>query len=271
MKTKLHIAIINIMPDVEKYHGELLDALSCVADKIEVHWIRLENKSYASDSQNFLAEHYQTFHHIKNNTILNAIIISGAPVELLDFDKIIYWQELSHIILTAFNENIFTLGLCWGALAIGQALNIEKVSCHEKVFGVFEVNNIADNDSGFRQLPQTLSVPFSIRAQFCPIDVSKHVFNGHVNVIASVKEMPHAILQTPDLRHLMCLGHPEYGAHRLIDEWNRDNNKQLQVAYPIGLDISFPEAHWRSDSFELFNYWVGLIGTSLVADRRTAK
>lgn len=247
------------MPDTREYQQELLDILASKNDCIELHWIMLESKVYSEEYRDFIGKNYRSFHQLLEEIELDAIIVTGAPVELFEFNEINYWEELRHIIDVAIKENMFTFGICWGALAIGKVLGMEKISLDKKVFGVLQTDNVAASRSRFHQLPEKFTIPFSTRAYFAPESVAKHIAKGYIHTLAAHKDIPHAILQTTDKRHLLCLGHPEYGAHRLINEWHRDNKKQLQILPPSGLDLSAPSAHWHTFSSQLFNYWFGLM------------
>ena len=92
-KTTMKIGIINIMPKTATYHDELLSALDVVSDQVEYFWIRLQTKSYAEEDLLFMADRYQDYSSIKESVQLDAIIVTGAPVELLDFSAVNYWPE----------------------------------------------------------------------------------------------------------------------------------------------------------------------------------
>lgn len=253
------------MPDTFEYQQELMDALTGKNYCVELHWIMLESKTYSKEYRDFIAKNYLTFRQVLEGTALDAIVITGAPVELLSFNEINYWEELRHIIDLAIKKNMFTFGICWGALAIGNVLGIEKASLDKKVFGVLQSKNVSASHSLFNQLPGKFNIPFSTRAYFSPESVTKHIANGRIVTLAAHNDIPHAILQTMDKRHLLCLGHPEYGVHRLINEWHRDNKKHLNIHPPVGLDLSAPSAYWHTFSSQLFNYWFGLMDAPLHA------
>ena len=255
-KSKIQIGIINIMPNSVGYHQELIKALSCVSDETNLHWIRLDSKTYDSEAEPFLCDHYRNFEAVANDTQLDALIVTGAPVETLAFDEVYYWEELHSIINTAISKDLFTLGICWGALAIGKVLGLTKMNLEDKVFGVFGHQNQVAQPHPFGELPAELTIPLSIQARFIGEQTDQQVAQGKFDTLASNPAIGHSLLQSSDKQHLLCIGHPEYGATRLIDEWKRDKQKQPKLAPPHGLDINNPEAFWRSSSDLLFKFWI---------------
>ena len=255
-KSKIQVGIINIMPNSVGYHQELIKALSCVADDTDLHWIRLDSKTYDNEAEPFLAEHYRNFDAVSSDIQLDALIVTGAPVETLAFNEVYYWEELHGIINTAISENLFTLGICWGALAIGNVLGLTKMNLEDKVFGVFGHQNQVAQPHPFGELPAELTIPLSIQARFIAEQTDQQVAQGKFATLASNPAIGHSLLQSSDKQHLLCIGHPEYGATRLIDEWKRDKQKQPDLAPPHGLDINNPEAFWRSSSDLLLQFWI---------------
>lgn len=254
--SKIEIGIINIMPNSVGYHQELLNALSCIAEHVNLHWIRLDSKSYDEQAEPFLAEHYSNYRELVANTSLDALIVTGAPVETLAFEDVYYWQELFDIIQSAIEDKLFTLGICWGGLAIGNVLGLGKINLPEKVFGVYEHQNRSPEHLGFSNMAAELTMPLSIQAQFLTEDVKRQVAEGRFDVVANNEAIDYSVVQSADKQHLLCLGHPEYGATRLLDEWQRDKQKQPDLAPPLGLDIHQPKAVWRATSNQMLRCWI---------------
>lgn len=258
-KTTMKIGIINIMPKTATYHDELLSALDVVSDQVEYFWIRLQTKSYAEEDLLFMADRYQDYSSIKESVQLDALIVTGAPVELLDFSAVNYWPELKQILQHAMATQICTLGICWGALAIGQLLDIGKTELEQKTFGVFNVLTPATSaiDSLTVYSPKTM--PFSIQAKFSSLDVAHQLAAGRVRCLGTHPQLGGTLLCSSDQRHLLCLGHPEYGPYRLLDEWRRDLARMPGLLPPSGLDVNVPMATWRDEADSMFGSWMKIV------------
>lgn len=236
------------MPDTEEYHRELSVSLLKSSEFIELYWVRLKTKSYRDQYKNFLDSHYYYYDQLIANVSIDAIIVTGAPVELMDFPAITYWHELQAITQNNDSENIFMLGICWGALAIGNALGIRKVPLDKKLFGVFQCDNQAGYDDPFCLLPKKLHIPVSTRACMEPDDIEQLSADGKLQILTALQPRQYILLQTPDRRKMMCLGHPEYGAFRLTNEWQRDSENHLDFPPPIGIELTNTTAFWQDHS-----------------------
>lgn len=260
----IRIAIINLMPDTEEYHRELSLSLLKSSKNIELYWVRLKTKNYREQYKKFLESHYHYYDQLTANVNINAIIVTGAPVELMDFTAVSYWSELQSIIQKCSNDNIFMLGICWGALVIGNTLGIRKIPLEKKLFGVFQCDNQASHDEPFCLLPKKLHIPISTRACMNPGDIEQLSAAGKLQIFTTLQPRQHVLLQTPDRRQIMCLGHPEYDAFRLTSEWQRDSASQPDFPPPIGIDLTNITAFWQDHSTAIFSYWFELIKSDRV-------
>ncbi|WP_340679276.1 homoserine O-succinyltransferase [Paraglaciecola sp.] len=259
---KLNIGIVNLMPNTSVYHQEIEEALLPESSRINLHWIKLLNKSYSGKDSILLHRFYDTYQNVKESCELDALIITGAPVELLEFKSVVYWQELKEIINSAIDEQLHTFGICWGALAIGNVLGLQKELLDKKIFGVLEAKTMSLlRDEGHGK-HQSLDIPFSIQACFCQQDVEYQLRQGKLLLLACSESCPFPLLQTADQKHLMCLGHPEYGPSRLVNEWHRDKQKEPSIEPPVGVDITNQTAYWKDSSAHIFNYWLSSINTA---------
>ena len=274
--SKLQIGIINLMPKPSVYHMELLQALEPLQSAAQFHWIRLESKDYADDDASFLNDSYKTFHTTHREVNLDAIILSGAPVELVEYNTVDYWEELEKILNQVIVEQLSSLGICWGALAIGKLLGIDKESLDNKVFGVLANRPGRHRTAEDKAVPNYM--PFSIQARFKADHVAANISNGMVKVVAHANGVENSILESSCGRHIMCLGHPEYGPNRLLDEWHRDSKKIPSRSKPVGIDVSAPDDFWRQESNRFFQNWLnqiqqreqfGWVTTAQLADNDT--
>ena len=133
----LRIGILNIMPRAESYEFNLLLPLGRSILQIDPVWIRLESHAYGSTGEEHLARFYVPFKRAVRDAALDGLIVTGAPVEEIPFEKVHYWDEVSSIFGYAREHVVSTLGICWGGLALAKAVGIEKTLYPQKVFGVF--------------------------------------------------------------------------------------------------------------------------------------
>lgn len=260
----IRIAIINLMPDTEEYHRELSASLLKSSKSVELYWVKLKTKSYREQYKNFIESHYHYYDELTENVNINAIIVTGAPVELMDFPTITYWDEVQSLLQKGRNEKMFLLGICWGALVIGNTLGIRKSSLEKKLFGVFQCDNQAAHDDPFSLLPKKLHIPVSTRACMNPRDIEQLSAAGKLQILTTLQPRKYVLLQTTDRRQIMCLGHPEYDAFRLTSEWQRDSASQPDFPPPIGIDLTNITAFWQDHSTAIFSYWFELIKSDRV-------
>ena len=133
----LRIAILNIMPTKIETETQLLRLLSNSPLQIEIVFLHPETYQPKNTSAKYLAEYYKTFHEVEN-TRFDGLIITGAPVEQLDFEQVKYWQELEEIMKWSRTHVFSTLHICWGAQAgLYYHYGIPKYPLDKKMFGVF--------------------------------------------------------------------------------------------------------------------------------------
>ena len=134
----LRIGILNIMPNVQTYEFNLLYPLGKSILQIIPVWIKLSTHQYNSSSREHLRDLYVTFGEAVYDRPLDGLIITGAPVEELNFDKVQYWEEVQSIIQYTRKNIISTLGICWGGMALARTIGLEKEYLDKKLFGVFQ-------------------------------------------------------------------------------------------------------------------------------------
>lgn len=256
---KLRVGVINLMPDTVAYHEEFSRALQCVAHRVELCWLRLATRSYAPEALSFVEERYRLFADAMAERPLDGLIVTGAPLELVEFTEVSYWGELSGIVNRAVREKMHTFGICWGALAVGNVLGLRKTVLPAKVSGVYPALNVAGEGSPLSSLPRELELPFSIQAHFHADDVLRQRHEGKLILAATIEAIAHPFVHTADGRHFMCLGHPEYGPNRLVAEFHRDIKKNPATPPPFRVDLGSPQEQWRAAANGLFVAWVDQI------------
>ncbi len=220
MPRSIRVGLLNIMPDTEGYERLIRRALDDYSDAIELHPIRLLTHDYGDNAR------CQGFAETQARTPLDLLIITGAPVEHLDYEQVSYWPELKQVIHSAHAHIRATAGICFGALAVARHLGIGKRVIPGKAFGLYRLR-LADSKGVYAdEAGREIRMPFSTRALLDGADVQRAVEHGELRRVACGDDID-AVLESNDRRLLMIVGHPEYEADTLRREWLRDCAKGI--------------------------------------------
>jgi homoserine O-succinyltransferase len=256
-KNTIKLAIVNIMPEAEKYEELLLKQLVDLPQFIEIVFIKLKTHLYKSSDKLHLNTFYHTFEELIKHKELDGLIITGAPVELLDFATISYYDELIEIMNYA-NLNIkSTLGICWGGIFIGHFLGIKNQIFRNKISGVFPAEYSLGN-FWLKAENLNFNCPQSRYAGLVESQLSEAEENGLINVLCKSAEAGSFIFESTDHRFVAHLGHPEYEVDRIMFEYQRDQAKGLNI-FPKYFDVLNPVNNWKNHSTLFFANWIKLI------------
>jgi homoserine O-succinyltransferase len=256
----LRIGILNIMPSAESYEYSLLHPLGRTVLQIDPVWIRLNSHVYSSTDRSHLEQYYVPFEEAVDKNRLDGLLLTGAPVEDIEFEKINYWEELTRILRYARNNIASTLGICWGGLALAKFLGIDKVLHPKKIFGVYEALNL-DRDHRITGDMDDLFWCAQSRHAGIQDEVLENARDaGAIRLLAYSKGAGYIIFESADHRFLIHIGHPEYEPGRLVEEYNRDLKKgRADVEKPANFNLDKPANTWRSHRNEFFSQWVKYI------------
>jgi homoserine O-succinyltransferase len=194
---------------------------------------------------------------------LDGLIVTGAPVEEIPFEQVIYWEEILRILRYAQRNIASTLGLCWGALALAKFLGIEKTVLPKKIFGVFETMNLNRDHRITGDMDDIFWCPQSRHSGIADDVLERERDRGKINLLAHAKGTGYIIFESADQRFLMHLGHLEYEPGRLIEEYNRDKDLGRQdVSKPENFNIDNPINTWRAHRNEFFSQWIKFVHES---------
>lgn len=251
----LRIGILNIMPEAKSYEFNLLHPLGRSVLQIIPVWIKLKSHSYKSTSRSHLNKLYVTFEEAIKQGPIDGMILTGAPVGLLEYHQIKYWDEIKELLLFCKDRIPNTLGICWGGLALAYLLGIKKEKYPKKLFGVFETCNLNRDHPITGGLDDLFWLPQSRYSGISDQQIELARDQGKINLLAHSKNGGYTIFESYDHRYLMNLGHFEYNAHRIVEEAIRDKNKN-DVPPPANFDIDKPLNRWRGQRNEFFSQWV---------------
>jgi len=253
----LRVGVLNVMPKAESYEPYLLRPLAHSELLVEPIWIRLDSHSYTSSDSAHIERHYRTFEEALAQGPLSGLILTGAPVEELDFEAVHYWRELAQILEFARQKLKGTLGLCWGGLALAKMIGLDKVSFPRKLFGVFQNRSLNAQHPITSSFDDTFFCAHSRHSGINDRTLEDARDRGIVNLLSHGPDTGYTIFESSDHRYLMHLGHPEYEAGRLVHEWLRDRALgRTDVERPSNFDPDRPSNTWRSHRNELFSQWL---------------
>ena len=254
----LKIAILNLMPLKEETAVQLLRVLSNTPLQIDI--ILLQTASYqpTHTSQSHLNMFYQTFDDIKDQK-LDGMIITGAPVEFMDFEQVEYWEELTNIMEWTKTNVTSTFHICWGAQAgLYYHFGVRKIILPKKVSGIYRhrVNN--RKVQLVRGFDDVFLAPHSRNTESSPEDIRTH---EELVVLAESDEVGDLIVMTKDGKQIFVLGHLEYDRLTLDKEYKRDmakglNPKKPYNYYPDDNPDNRPLLTWRATSDCLYSNWL---------------
>lgn len=254
----LRVGVINIMPRVEDYEAYVARPLLEAPFPVSPVWIRLRTHVYSSSDADHIRRNYVAFEDAMRAAPLDALVLTGAPVEELDFEQVHYWPELSEVLAVSRREVTSTLGLCWGGMALAKLLGVDKQALPRKLFGVFE-NRPLRADAGLLEgSDDRFWCAHSRHSGIADAELESAERHGSVRLLSHGAETGYSIFESSDGRFVAHLGHPEYEPARLIHEWDRDRALgRADVQAPRQFDPERPLHTWRSHRRHLFWRWLG--------------
>ena len=254
----LKIGMLNLMPKKIEYENQILRYLSNSPLQVEVTLIT--TKSYISHNtpKAHLDRFYTHFDEIKNQKF-DGFIITGAPVEHMEYEDVAYWDELVEIMEWTKTNVFSTLHICWGAQAgLYYHYGIPKYQLNEKKFGVFEHELLIDNAEITQGLDDIFYAPHSRHTEVKTEDILK---SNKLQIFTSSKEAGPLLIQTKDNRQIFITGHLEYDRNTLKEEYFRDKEKGIDINIPKNYfpddDVNkVPIMKWRGSAHIVFANWL---------------
>ncbi len=254
----LKIIIFNLMPLKLVTETQLLRMLSNTPLQVEIDLMTTETHHPKNTPAEHLAAFYKTFEEIKKDKY-DGMIITGAPIEHLDYDEITYWEELKGIMEWSRHNVTSTLHICWGAQAgLYYHYGIPKYNLNKKLFGVFGHYVNDRKESLMRNFDDIFYAPHSRNTGVRRKDIEKV---PELKILSESDEAGVHIVISPDKRLIFVTGHSEYDPLTLRDEYFRDLEKGLDIELPKNYfpndDSSLPpKVRWRAHAGLLFSNWL---------------
>lgn len=254
----LQIAILNLMPLKEETEVQLLRSLSNTPLQVDVTF--LTTASYIG--KNTLASHldkfYVTYNDVKNMNF-DGLIITGAPVEQMEFEDVAYWEELTEIMEWSKEHVTSTLHICWGAQAgLYYHYGIHKYMLEQKMFGLFEHRVLHRKCPFVRGFDDVFYAPHS---RHTAVSKEEILANDKLTILAESEEAGVFIAYGEGGKQFFVLGHPEYDRMTLDTEYKRDVAKGLDIHvpknyYPNDDPNEKPLLRWRAHANTMYTNWL---------------
>ncbi|MGN0287964.1 MAG: homoserine O-succinyltransferase [Atopobiaceae bacterium] len=257
----LCVAILNLMPTKIETETQILRLISKSPLQVSCDFMRTSTHESTHVSADHLVKFYDTFDKFQDKCY-DGLIITGAPVEHLEFDQVDYWDEFCKIVDWSQTHVLSTMFLCWGAMgALWHLYRIPKRILGKKLFGVFPQRLCDEYNFLTNGFDEVHYMPHSRHAALDTVELAKH---PELRVLSEGFNSGPAIIATRDFHEIYVTGHFEYGRDTLADEYWRDFHKGLPINLPQNY---FPDDDpenqpiftWRAHANLLYRNWLNWV------------
>lgn len=257
----LKIIILNLMPKKIETETQLLRLLGNTSLQLDIELLQTASHVSKNTSSEHLLTFYKTFSQIKDERY-DGLIITGAPVEMMDFPEVDYWEELTQIFDWSRTNVYSTFHICWGAqAALYYHYGIQKHPLPEKMFGIFPHRPLNPNHLLMRGFDEIYYVPHS---RHTGIDEDAAKNHPDLEILAVSEIAGINTIASKNMRDYFVFGHSEYDRRTLENEFLRDREKGLDIQLPYHY---FPDDNpenrppfiWRGHANLLFKNWLNIV------------
>ena len=254
----LEIVIVNLMPTKIETETQLLRLLG--NSPLQVNITLLKTNSYVSKntSEDHLSSFYNVFDDIKDKRF-DGMIITGAPIETLQFEDVDYWNELEKIMEFSKTNVTSTFHICWGAQAgLYYHYGINKYPLKKKMFGIYKHTLNNPKNKLFRGFDEVYNAPHSRYTEIKKEEIDKI---DELEILSESEEAGVYVVASKDMKQIFVTGHSEYDKNTLKNEYVRDKEKGLEIEVPVNYfkndDPNLePIVTWKSHAHLIFSNWL---------------
>jgi len=254
----LKIAIMNLMPKKIETETQLLRMLGNTPIQLDIELLQTATHISKNTSQQHLLKFYKTFDDVRDQKF-DGLIITGAPVEQLDFEKVDYWEEICAVMEWSKTNVFSTFHICWGAqAALYYHYGVPKYPLEQKLFGVFPHTPTEKSHNLLYGFDDLFYAPHSRHTEVRQADIAAV---PELMVLSSSPQAGVYIVASNDNKNFFITGHSEYERGTLAQEYFRDKTAGLPIALPVNYfqdddPEKSPVKRWRSHSHLLFSNWL---------------
>ena len=257
----LRIALLNLMPLKIQTENQFARLIGATPLQIEFTLIRMSAHQTKNTAASHMEEFYRTFNMVRDEKF-DGLIITGAPIEHLDFEEVTYWDEMVEVMNWTQTNVHSTFGVCWGGMAmINHFHGIQKHMLNKKAFGCFRHQNIAPSSPYLRGFSDDFVIPVSRWTEMREDEI-KGAFG--LKVLLRSEETGPCLVEDSAHNALYIFNHFEYDSTTLKQEYDRDvaNGTEINVPgnyYPQDDPSLVPQNRWRSHAHLLYGNWINEI------------
>ncbi len=257
----LRIGLLNLMPKKIQTENQFARLIGATPLQIDLQLIRMSEHQTKTTAAEHMAEFYRPFQEVRDEKF-DGLIITGAPIEHLDFEDVTYWDELREVMDWTQTNVHSTFGVCWGGMAmINHFHGVQKHILPAKAFGCFRHTNLAPSSPYLNGFSDDCVIPVSRWTEMKQSEID--AASGLVTLLGSDLAGP-CLVEDPDHRALYIFNHFEYDSGTLKEEYDRDvkDGTPINVPmnyYPADDPSQKPQNRWRSHAHLLYGNWVNRI------------
>ena len=265
----LRIALLNLMPLKIQTENQFARLIGATPLQIELTLLRMTSHQTKNTSSDHMEQFYKPFSAVRDEKF-DGLIITGAPIEHLDFQDVTYWPEMVEVMNWTQSHVHATLGVCWGGMAMINYLHgVKKYELPQKAFGCFRHQNLDPSSPFLRGFSDDFVVPVSRWTQIKQDEIS--AVPGLKPLLGSSETGP-CLVEDPAHRTLYLFNHFEYDSNTLKQEYDRDiaNGTPINIPghyYPGDDPSQTPLNRWRSHAHLLYGNWINEIYQTTPFDR----
>ena len=254
----LKILILNLMPTKLETEPQLLRLLSNSPLQVDVEFLQVATHEAKNVSKSHMDKFYETYDDVKNKKY-DGMIITGAPVEQMEFEEVDYWDELCKIMEWSKTNVYSTFHICWGAQAgLYYHYGIKKYPTKKKIFGIFPHQCLDETHPLMRGLDDIYYAPHSRHTEIKTQDIAQV---KDLQILSYSELAGIHIVADMECRKFFVTGHSEYDRDTLAREYFRDKEKGLDIDIPYNYfpndDVNAtPQMEWKGTANILFNNWL---------------
>ena len=254
----LRIGLLNLMPNKIKTETQFARLVGATPLQVDLSLIRMTNHQSKNTPQEHMLAFYETWEEVRHLRF-DGLIITGAPIELMPFEDVTYWQELTAIFKWTQTHVHSTMNICWAAqAALHHFHHVPKHTLAEKAFGIYRHRNLQSSSTFLRGFSDDFSMPVSRWTEVRRADVP---MDRGLEVLMESSEMGLCLIDDPAHRSLYMFNHIEYDTRSLAEEYERDVAAEKAIAmpanyYPHNDPKNPPENRWRAHAHLLFGNWI---------------
>ena len=257
----LQIALLNLMPNKIRTETQFARLIGASPLQVELTLVRIGNHKAKNTSEEHLIAFYQTWDEVKDRKF-DGFIVTGAPIELLPFEEVTYWEELTRILDWTTTNVHSSFFICWGAMAAAWHFHaVPKHTLEKKAFGVYRHRNNAPASPYLAGFSDDFAVPVSRWTEVRAADIPA---GSGLELLMESDATGPCMLAEKTGNRLYMFNHIEYDSTSLKEEYDRDVEAGVPIAvpheyYPGDNPASRPLNRWRSHAHLLFGNWINQV------------